>query len=71
MSCGLKSFKLVWRCHPLLSEFLANGRLPLHISDVSPDKSNNEVKLGAVHRSPGIYLTTEENTEKSLLGDCR
>ena len=25
--------------------------------------------LGAVHRSPGIYLTAEENPRKCLLGD--
>ena len=25
ISCGQKSFKLVWRCHQLLSEFLAKG----------------------------------------------
>ena len=26
--------------------------------------------LGAVHRSPGIYLTAEENPGKPQLGDC-
>ena len=29
MGCGQKSFKLVWRCHRLLSGFLAIGHLPL------------------------------------------
>ena len=28
MGCGQKSFKLVWRCHQLLSGFLAKGHLP-------------------------------------------
>ena len=27
----------------------------------SNDKGDNEVKLGATHRSPVIYLTSEEN----------
>ena len=28
MGCSQKSFKLVWRCHQLLSGFLAEGHLP-------------------------------------------
>ena len=28
MGCGQKSFKLVWRCHQLLSGFLVKGQLP-------------------------------------------
>ena len=28
MGCGQESFKLVWRCHQLLSVFLAEGHLP-------------------------------------------
>ena len=28
MGCGKKIFKLVWRCHQLLSWFLAKGHLP-------------------------------------------
>ena len=31
------------------------------VTSVSNDKSDNEMILGAVHRSPGIYLTAEEN----------
>ena len=30
---------------------------------------DNEVKLGAVYRSPGIYLTAEENPRKLQLAD--
>jgi hypothetical protein len=33
------------------------------------DKDNNEMILGAVHRSPGICLTAEANPGKSQLGD--
>ena len=43
-----KSFKLMRRCHQLLSGFLAN--------DYLPRLSDNEMIPGAVHRSPGIYL---------------
>ena len=31
------------------------------VTSVANDNSDNEVKQGAVHRSPGIYLTAEEN----------
>ena len=33
------------------------------------DKGDNEVKPGAMHRFPGIYLMAEENPGKSQLGD--
>ena len=66
-----KTLMLTWRCHQLLSGFLANDHLTwisrqLHIS---ADKGYNGMKPEAVHRSPGIYLTTEENLGKSQLGD--
>ena len=32
-------------------------------------RGDNEMILGAVHRSPGIYFTAEENPGKSQLGD--
>ena len=35
---------------------------------VANDKGD-KMKLGAVHRFPGIYLTTEENPGKPQLGD--
>ena len=51
-------------CHQLLSGFLANSSL-LRVSHVSPnDKGGNEMKLGAVPRYPGIYLTAEVNPGK-------
>jgi hypothetical protein len=31
------------------------------VKSVANDKDDNEMILGAVHRSPGIYLTSEEN----------
>ena len=33
------------------------------------DKGDNEMIPGAVHRSPGIYHTAEENAGKPQLGD--
>ena len=32
------------------------------VTSVANDKGDNEMILGAVHRSPGIYLTAEENS---------
>ena len=69
MGCSQIICKLVWRCHQL-SEFLAKENLPrvLRQSCLSAnDKGDNEMKLGAVHRS-GIYLTAEENPGKPQLG---
>ena len=33
------------------------------VTSVANDKDNNEMIPGAVHRSPGICLTAEENPE--------
>jgi hypothetical protein len=38
---------------------------------VANDKGDNELIPGAAHRSPGICLTTEENSGKPQLGDRR
>ena len=39
------------------------------VTSVANDKGDNEIILGAVHRSPGICLTAEENPRKPQLGD--
>ena len=39
------------------------------VTSVTNDKGDNELILGAVHRSPGIFLTAEENPRKPQLGD--
>ena len=39
------------------------------VTSVANDKGYNEMILGAVHRSPGICLTAEENPRKPQLGD--
>jgi hypothetical protein len=39
------------------------------VTSVANDKDDNEIILGAVHRSPGICLTAVENPRKSQVGD--
>ena len=39
------------------------------VTSVANDKGDNEMILGAVHRSPGNCLTAEENSRKPQLGD--
>ena len=41
------------------------------VTSVANDKGDNEMILGAVLRSPGIYLAAEENPGKPQLGDRR
>ena len=62
-----QSFGLpVWQCHNFLSRLLANN----HFTRASrlSDKCVDEMNPEAVHRSPSIYLTVEENPGKSHLG---
>ena len=71
MGCGQKSFML---CRQLLFGFLAKGHLPrtprqTHLS--TNHKGDNEMILGAVHISLGIYLKAEEIIEKPQVGDRR
>ena len=55
--CSQKSFKLVWRCHQLLSGFLLAKRHVPRVSRQSRhDMGDNEMIPGAVHRSPDICL---------------
>ena len=68
MGCSQKNF-IVWRCHRLLSGFLAKDHLPRVSCQSVNDKGVNEVKPGVLHRSPGICLRAVENPEKSQLGD--
>ena len=39
------------------------------VTSVTNEKDDNEMILGAVHRSPGICLTAEETSRKPQLGD--
>jgi hypothetical protein len=41
------------------------------VTSVANNKGDNEMFLGAVHRSPGICLTVEENSSKLQVGDRR
>ena len=36
------------------------------VTSVANDKGDNEIILGAEHRSPGICLTAEENPKKPI-----
>ena len=63
MGCGQESFKLVWL--PPAPVWVP-GQRPLapSVTSATNDKDDNEMISGAVHKSPGIYLTAEENLEK-------
>ena len=39
------------------------------VTSVANDKGDNEMIRGAMHRSPGICLTADENLGKRQLGD--
>ena len=70
----LKFFLLVWRFRQLLAGFPAKGHLPRVWGQSRRStnyKGDNKMIRGAVHRSPGMCLTTEENPEKTQLGDRR
>jgi len=70
---GKKNFMLVLRCHQLLSRFVVNDHLSraLRLSRLSDIKGVDEMKPGAVHRSPGICLTASENLGKPQIGECK
>jgi hypothetical protein len=68
MDCDQKIFKLVWRCHHLLSGFISRGHLPWvsRQSRLSANDGDNEMVPRPVHRSPEICLTDEENPPEIL-----
>ena len=49
------------------------SQMPLapSVASVANDKGDNEMILGAEHRSPGIWLTAKENPRNPQLGDVR
>ena len=59
------AFMLLWLCHQLLSGFLANGHLPRVARLSTNDTCDNDMITEAVHRSPDICLTAEENLPKT------
>ena len=57
---------------PATDRVLSQRPLSLSVASVTPvanDKGDNGMILGAVHRSPGICLTAEENPKKPQLVD--
>ena len=70
VGCGQKSFTLVWWCQQFLSGFLAKGHVALSVASVTSvanDKGDNEMILGAVHRSPGISLVSDEGAVRPFI----
>ena len=57
LAAAKKKIQLLWGCDQLLSGFLAKGHLPR----VSRQSIMIRAIPGAVHRSPDIRLTAEEN----------
>ena len=55
---------LRWR-HQLLSGFLAKGHLS-RVSRLLANDNGDEMIIGALHRSPGSYLTAEEKSRKPV-----
>ena len=41
----------------------------MSVTSFANDKGDNEMILGAVNKSPGIFLTAKENNRKPQLGD--
>ena len=73
MDCSKKCFKLVWWCHQLLSGFLSSDHLP-----IVSCQSHLSVMIRVIMRwywscarSPGIYLTAEQNPLKPQQVDHR
>ena len=56
MSRKKKNIMFVWRCHQLMSGFLANGHLPRQLRLSDSDKADNEAKpvRRVVYRYSGI-----------------
>ena len=59
-------------CKPSASVRVLSQRPLSRVSRLlANDKGDNEMIPGAVHRSPGIYLTVEESPGIPQLEDCR
>ena len=54
-----------------MSEFLAKDHLPRVSHQSVNDKGDNEMIPGAVHRSPGIYLTVRKPSDKGCATSYR
>ena len=71
MGCSQKNFVSV-AVPPAPVRFPSQGPLALSVASVTSvanDKGDNEMILGAVHRSPDVCLIAEENPRKPQLGD--
>jgi hypothetical protein len=71
MDCGQKKLKVSVAVPPAPVRVPSQRPLAasvVSVTSVTNDKGDNEIILGAVHRSPGICLTAEENPRKPQLG---
>ena len=72
MGCGQKRLSVSVAMSPAPVRVPSQRPLPPSVASstsVVNDKGDNEMILRAVHRSPGICLTAEENPLKPQLGD--
>ena len=71
MSCGQKKLSVSVAVPPAPVQVPSQRPLAPSVASVisvANDKGYNEMILGAVHRSPGICLTAEENPQKISAG---
>ena len=67
MGCGQKKLSVSVTVPPAPVRVPSQRPLPPNaasVTSVANDKVDNEMILGAVHRSPGIWLTAEESPRK-------
>ena len=72
MGCGQKKRSVILAVPPApvrVHNQMSLAPIVASVTSVANDKGDNEMILKAVHRSPGICLTAEENPRKPELGD--
>ena len=69
MGCAKKKLSVGVAVPPAPVRVPSQRPLAPSVTSVANDKGDNEMILGAVHRSPSICLTAEENPRKPQLKD--
>ena len=64
MGCGKKTLLVSVAVPPGPVRVPSQRPLAPSVASIINDKGDNEMILGAVHRSPGICLTAKENPRK-------
>ena len=70
MGCGKKNILASVAVPPAPVHVPSQRPLASSITSAANDKGDNEMISGAMHRSPDIYLTAEENPRKPQQGNC-